>query len=216
MALFKNTFTLSGEGAVASYDALDISKGSAIATFYGADHGSNTKILYPSVVYSNIGYTQGTVNTAQDLDFDVLIDVPIIIEGKAVVAVPMLIGATSGGSAAHDCTVTAYIRKYSGVTETDLDNEAYMLDDVTVAGANNATYRLVVLGLDIPYTKFKAGDYLRVTVTTSVIGANIYTGIFHDPESRTPSTLVPSTVTLSAVSWAHPVLKALIPVVIDL
>lgn len=117
-----------------------------------------------------------------DLDFDVVTDVPVVIEGKVNIMVPW--GLTGIDSPYLTFYMIAKLRKYSGTTETEIASTQTDSYQIT---ANKASIWPIVI--NAPETKFKKGDTIRLTLLvydvdagTTAAGQTFY--IVHDPEDR--------------------------------
>lgn len=173
-----------------SYDFVDVATGQAIKTLWGCDFEDGTYKLHGNTVIAYIGGTGSGANGTLDIDFDLAIERQLKIEGQAVIYVPMAFESNSG-TVDVTSTVTAYIRKYSGVTETTLVSGAVAVTSPVVVGGES-TFALATFNLEVPRTNFKKDDILRLTITTSAPGANKAVILFHDPSDRAGAEIIPS------------------------
>jgi len=162
-------------GQIVSYEFEDILAQRTYRAMYGGNTKGNKYFLLGFVFPSQTVFTQGLggSTTVVDKDFDVEFKSSQVIEGLAIAQLTCVpIG---------DTTVTPYIyiRKYSRAgVETDL---------VSVTGTGAATTQQECYGLDVPQTKFKRGDFLRITVRidTNTSGAGAGGKFWHDPTGIT-------------------------------
>lgn len=184
-------------GVTNTFNYNDIATGKSIINHYGA-RASGAYLLMANRGYSDGTHTMsgknvgngliiGTSTPALDLDFDLEFDRPRVIEGKTLISVPIVIGldaaVTSKGK------VNVIVRKVVGGTsgaETDLVSRATKVVSFTgTSGSEQRHFRMIAVIVDIPRTKFKAGDILRLTCVTYVeTGNTIRGGIGHDPKGR--------------------------------
>ena len=153
--------TQQGEGAVASYSYTDILESTGVVNFYMGYAGA-TKVLSSSRFYSGTSYNSETIaNSATavkeiDLDFDVLINKSMTVKGTCIASVPTMITRSNGTIVSY---VVVYLRKWDGVTETDLASGASVsFSTAATAWKNQSAF------LSVPTTNFKKGEYLRATI----------------------------------------------------
>ena len=195
-------FPVPPESAIASYTFNEFASGQGIQIFYLGDirlTGGTVDTKEYALFTEAFPPATGTYvpTGAVDLDFDVTIRKPIIIGGTALVS---LRSSYVNGGAQTDVTYTSYIRKYSGGVETDIVSGAVILRHLVGTTAQKD----VVHKLTVPTTKFKAGDILRYTITTS---ANTGGGFGIDPTN---------TVDLPQIAGGKSMSLLYIPVKIDL
>lgn len=181
--------------AVASFNFDDIAEGTGIVVF----HGGNTKtssgaykyVLRKNEFYSNEissgGIVAGTVdNKLLDMDFDVTFNKPKIIDGEALVSIPV---GVSGNVAASNYVgyVAVAVQKVSDGVETEL----YALTSGSLVNTAESfqSERNTIL-LDLPRTTFKIGDKLRLQIQLYGRGNgadSAYVLIGMDPKNRVQS-----------------------------
>ena len=180
--------------AIASYDYIDVSEGSGIVVLYGiAGTSANTftRETIPSNKVVQYGQMTGDPNVktkALDVDYDLMLNYPKTIKGKAVVAVS--IGFNSIVNETNIISAKALIRKWDGTTETEIvskESDTYEKLGVGIFS------RTMLIEMDVPETNFKAGEYLRLTIEfygTRPLGAagSPYCGFGNDPADRNDST----------------------------
>lgn len=202
----------SGEGSISTYDFFDLATGKGYKTFYlTASSGALT--LNPNPFYSNDKDVRktGTTALAAGLDFDVEFLKPLTIDGKAIINLPTFYsgGANSG------------LEVRGAIQKLDINN---VLTNIA-SGAATATYtdtagnytgRVHCIIIDIPKTKFKAGETLRVNVFYPT-GQNEISFMF-DPKNRTSINQVDYSVApyITGGVIATTAATANIPIVIDL
>jgi hypothetical protein len=148
-----------------TYDFVDIISGTGYINFYlGLGYGNSA---YANML-SNYTYYSSAMATNGDNDFDVLLNRPMDIQGMGIVNIPVKPTNGSGHS------VTVYIRKWDGVTETEIVSATSI--DVIGSGL----YFMLCVPLVIPLTHFKRGETLRV----SIIGDNTAVNYGVDPKNR--------------------------------
>lgn len=191
--MFKN---IRRERFLASYNYIDLARGKAIQAFYGAK-GITAYHLSEVELYSNDIQTYHTAGNyvltkILDLDFDVVFDVPRTIDGLANVNATMGITKIAVWVPATASTyIIAKIRKYSGVTETDLVTATSSTH--AVSGESGTTSLVLNIDANIPSTHFKIGDTLRLTIEQWAVttGTGNYSiGFGHDPKGRDGSVII--------------------------
>ena len=206
MAIIPNQFrNIIGERQITSYDFLDLSKGNAIQLWYGLQ-GRAKYLLHETIVYSDLIETTANVTAIVanakrlDIDFDMLFARPQILGGQIILNMVQGCRCESFGHEASTCTTYAIakMRKYSGVTETELCNVQSKSLVVTATGIGSHGDIIHCMECTLPKTKFKAGDIFRMTIeiwsATVGVGGGIITwkvGFGHDPENRdSPSGII--------------------------
>lgn len=145
-----------------TYNFTDLAAGTGIITFY-AGNTIDLNLLSNNTFYSDTVSKSASVSTSGayakdlDLDFDCLLNRPLVIQGKVVVNVPILVTNSLADVYGY---VVVRLRKWDGVTETEIaDNTS------SVAFVNGGSkYLMTGTDLNIPLTTFKKGEYLRLTV----------------------------------------------------
>lgn len=189
---------IKAERYLSNYDFIDLVRGKAINTFLAAKAVA-TYALGEIELYSNTTTTYlsggGIMAWTKilDIDFDVTFDTPRTIDG--ISNVNITVGITKQGAwmpAAAQTYIIAKIRKYSGVTETDLVSSQSSTHSVT--NESGTTSQMLNIEADIPKTHFKIGDKLRLTIEQWAMrqfaGGSYYIGFGHDPKNRTGDTVI--------------------------
>lgn len=175
-----------------TYNYIDIAAGTGIINFY-AGKTVDLNLLSNSTFYSDVVLTTSTVLNAGyqkviDLDFDVLLNRPLNLAGSVVLNVPISVYTNTSPN-----TLSAYIiakvRKWDGVTETDIcENQSSTFSQLN-PGTSPGTFRMLAIDLTIPLTHFKIGEYLRLTIEgwakDTAASGNSYLNLGHDPMNRT-------------------------------
>tara|TARA_R100001530_G_scaffold121179_1_gene88570 strand:+ start:240 stop:875 length:636 start_codon:yes stop_codon:yes gene_type:complete len=176
--------------AIASFDGFDLASGVGIKVFYAGDT-ENEQVMSDVSFYSKNIFTSGkgtttTLTKKLDVDFDIKIKNTMTINGTSIVNLPMAFTFLNGAFAGQ-AQFFIKLRKYSDTTETDIASNNTEL----ISGNNNSYYRMGAFYLDIPPTKFKKDDLLRLTVEgwakINTLGSGDGTEIkfAHDPKNRT-------------------------------
>ena len=185
-----------------TYNSIDIASGTGIINFYAGDTVDlnllSNSTFYAETVVTRITLNTGAVAKVLDVDYDVTLNRPLNIAGKVVLNVPIDL-EDSGGGATTQMYVLAKVRKWDGVTETDICNNQSSNLSVTATGV--FTYKMLAIDLNIPLTHFKIGEVLRLTLECwgNTSAGTHYGHLAHDPMSRTTgfdtSGAVPSRLT---------------------
>ena len=156
-----NTFGIRGEKVIASYNFIEFASGTGVINMYAGN--TVDKKLLSNVIYSSDVVSTGSGHTTSvsyvkmlDIDFDVLINKPLIIEGTTAVNVPIglkQIGNTAGAGG----YVIARLKKED---VTIVTNQSRVVSNPTTA----QKYDMLGIDLVIPKTHYKIGDILRLTV----------------------------------------------------
>lgn len=160
----KTDFLVSGEGAVASYNGIDLASGNGFATFYPTDTSNNQYYLSSQVVYADTGFYLNS-SGALDRDFDVTFLKPITIKGLAYISIPV---SDASGANSHNETVTVTIRVVRSGVETDIGTANATK---TIDSANNK-FKMFTFLIDCAETSLKIGDKLRLTIQLTASGGN--------------------------------------------
>lgn len=181
---------------IANYDFVDIASGTGYITFYPGLSLNNT--IYTTVndiVLSNFKfYTTGpnpyiggtlsssaTKSVVADYDFDVVLNRPMDISGKAFVNLPVYTNQSSG-STDGDVYFVVAVSKWDGSTETQIASSEIQLYPVVIDG-----YRMLCTSFTLPLTHFKRGETLRLTLRVLLSRSSGTTSgrIGVDPMNRT-------------------------------
>ena len=191
-------FPLPSESAVASYNYTDMAEGTGVTMFYlAATNGDN--ILTPNQIYSDvIEYSTGEHNLTtdfvknMDVDYDLsAFNSPRTVKGTAYINFTG--HQWKSGTAVVTSKFTIKVRKWDGVTETEIGNAT------TAEITDAAGYKLTALAIPLTQTHFGIGDVLRVTIegydkedahfsdTTNILIVG------QDPMNRDGTYIIPST-----------------------
>lgn len=157
----------SGEQIISSYSFADTVQNVGYIKFYGLIT-SDDELLTPQTPYSNeVTKSAVTVITTTpakvlDVDFDVLFNVQARIRGLAYVTVPVANYAPDS-AITKTVYIVARIRKYDGSTETEIANKQGKSWTYATTATNIYT-SLHTVAINVPLTKIKKSEYLRVTI----------------------------------------------------
>lgn len=180
---------------IANYNFVDIASGTGYVEFY-AGNTVDLKVLsnftyYADTIITNFAVADAAYTKIVDDDYDVLLNRPLDVKGLGIVNVPIF-----GLSNQVHLYVVARLRKWDGVTETEVVNNQSRTFD-----SGGSEYTMLSIDLNTPLTHYKVGEYLRLTIevwekTTGAASSGIYA---HDPKNRTTgwdaSGAVPSMLT---------------------
>lgn len=214
--------TPGGAETLISYDYFDASSGTGYQTYYAGMTGIASGALSNNVFFSNNLNTNALITTTTfakyiDKDFDVLLNMPINVQGDAIVDVPM--GFYHNGNSASptaDTFILARLRKYDGTTETEVALASSAIWTAGVAVASLFNYNMRTCKIRVPMTHYKSGEYLRLTIEAWAKEGqanNNQVIIYHDGANR--SDMDGETFNNSLVSGAS-ILKLQLPLKIDL
>lgn len=186
-----------GEQSIASYDYVDLADGIGYVTLYGSvTQISSAGLLTKSTIYSDLITRQGTITGTAgakcfDIDFDNVINKPLVIRGKAYINIPM-VGYQQAADGDTFVWPECYLRKWDGTTETNIATASGAMIRHNFTSPTHTYYhpRMSLVVLDVPLTRFKKGETLRLTVEAwgceNTTGTSIM-NIGHDPKNRTDS-----------------------------
>ena len=191
-------FPLPSESAVASYNYTDMAEGTGVTMFYlAATNGDN--ILTPNQIYSDvIEYSTGEHNLTtdfvknMDVDYDLsAFNSPRTVKGTAYINFTG--HQWKSGTAVVTSKFTIKVRKWDGVTETEIGNATTAELSTSTAGQ----YILTALAIPLTQTHFGIGDVLRVTIEgydkeAAPDSTNILI-VGQDPMNRDGTYIIPST-----------------------
>jgi len=175
---------------LANYNFVDIASGTGYINFY-AGTTVDLKLLsnftyYSDTIYST--YTAAANSNAvlgMDEDFDTVLNRPLDLNGLGIVNVPVSIyynGVNTGS-----VYVIALLRKWDGVTETEIVSNTSRTFSVTLSGAIPEKWNMMAIDLTAPVTHFKKGETLRLTIRVYCTCGNdpVIFKYGHDPKNRT-------------------------------
>lgn len=155
-------------GNFVNYSYLDIATGTGYVDYY-AGTASGAEILsnlpfYSDEIESNALITN-LVNTIRvSKSFDLLFNVPQNVRGDAIVEVPIAYWHLQSPAYSANSYIVAVIKRWDGTTETDIAEGSSGKWEGSGGGIGHWSYRMRTAKITIPYTHFKAGEYLRLTV----------------------------------------------------
>jgi len=206
--------------AVASYDFFDLASGKGIKTFYCGDvnsvSGANT-IEYKmgtSPWYSDQGYFVRTRAEGAwiDLTFDMILNMPLVIEGETIINVPIIQKNDSGGTNNITSHTIAALYKVDGDQAIFLGSGASVFKKNGV-GNNEGIFHLHAISFDIPKTRIIPNQKMRVNVQSSGKYVQV---VGFDPHGRTNDEIFDGTGAASTDWGTTTALTAQIPIVIDI
>lgn len=192
-------FPLPAENAVASYSYTDLAEGTGVTMFYllatNGDNILSQNQIYSDVIELNSG-SHALTNTFvknQDVDYDLTaFNAPRTVKGTAYMNFTYHI--YKSGSQIVTAYWTIKVRKWDGVTETEIGNASTPEINSSVTGE---AYDLTALAIPLTQTHFAIGDVLRVTVegydkeAAADSTNNLIIG--QDPMNRDGTYIIPST-----------------------
>jgi hypothetical protein len=190
-------FLKTPEGAIASYDYVDLDEGTGIVKLYGSnvvDNGTTSYVLSRNVTHSNDVFTFYTTGSSGpdakrlDLDFDLTFNLPKIIRGKFLAEISWIAGHTTSANKGGTSYAIVKIRKWDGAVETEIASNTKS-DTMTVVSLDSwGVTRQIEIDL-ASKTHFRKGETLRITVemwsTANSSGTQL--ALMHDPKDRQPS-----------------------------
>jgi len=190
----KKSFIKSGEGAIATYDYIDIANGVGIASFDAFATQASGAVITQGLISSEVSgdpiYTR-IINTggATTHNFDVAFNTPRTMKGKVVLN--FTLGEIDDGGSCH-VVITLY--KGTNGVYTSLGTATCS----QFAGTDTKTdYYRKSLGITVTETNFKIGDIFRVTAVLNVyyVTGNHSSLLYYDPsnETLTSTVTVPKT-----------------------
>jgi len=196
-------------------DFTELATGQSNVIFYAGDVNSTsarvsgTTILSNNKFFSNNGTS--AAGATSDIDFDVVLDKQLVVEGDAVINVPVYLRNTVGGAGDGWCTVTAIVRHWDGTTETDLvTGTSIVVASMAVASSDKTT--LGTIKVNVPRTVFKKGETFRLTIQHGTMaGTANDAAIGYDPMGRTDLPSAPLTTWTTST-----ILSISVPIEVDL
>lgn len=193
----KNTYKGLPEEVLTSFDWLDLATGIGYKVLYAVDalvpsgSSSSSLALTTNIFYGQIGKSDFT-NIAGELNFDLEIEVPLTVEGVAIINCPV--------SSPHNLNLTLTWKIYR---VTAIGTEKQLGSTVTFTSVsmldNNA--RIMAVQIELPLTVLDEGEKLRLKVNNTNPGAAKTLRWSHDPGNRDldlgASTFVSSQLTLN-------------------
>lgn len=178
--LLPTNFPTPTETAVLSYPYADIAEGTGNVFYYPCrvsidnNTANDVYILATSTsIVPSATYTTVAGGVTVDWDYDVTFNAPKIIDGDAIFITPLY---ANGGGAGSSIVSQITVIQYDGSTETTLVAKTSAPQLNVAAGGGYGEFTLKV---NIPRTKFRVGDTLRITqeLTTQNDTGQVY----HDP-----------------------------------
>lgn len=213
-----NKFT-SGQGQqIATYNYVDVISGTGIVELFGGET-SGSYVLADKAFYSDqISYfvlvtPAGFLTPVSDLDYDVAINRPIIINGEIIVTATSSWNSGGGGATAQEYITAEAVIVHADASTTSLGTgqSSYATD----SGASSNKTR----AMKIAVTNYliKAGETFRITIKQYInktAGSDPVTaGWGHDPKDRNDDN--PEGAGVVGDAWTTQMI-VLLPIKIDL
>ena len=209
------TFLKTGEGAIASYDFINLVEGTGVIDFYagkGTDNdGDDIYFLSSTVMPSKEGGIESSVASGDAITISPVFELtpfnsPQVLQGTAIIKFTY---AADQDHVSDVWELKVALNHFDGSTETEIA----ALDKRFYPGSGlDKTNETAVL--TCPKTHFKIGDILRLNVrvrqTTSTGSSNHIAALGHDPLDRDGTYITPS----STEDYTQ--MKASIPFRVDL
>ena len=173
--------------AISTFAYSDIATGKVVVNHYGG-YTSGAYLLSKNIFWSD-GIE--TILGSDTFNFDLEFTRPRTVQGDMIVNVPVIVD--EGGSTVY---ISITIQKISGGVPITLIGPKLTKWNSPEGSVGKYVAHASMVNLEVPRTKFKTEDTLRVIVT--VIPGAQQTGIGHDPKNRTWS------LTIDAVSEDAP------------
>lgn len=176
---------------LANYDFVDIVAGTGFINFY-AGRTVDLNLLSNFQFYCDTIFTKSAalskVDTKMlDIDFDVLLNRPLDVKGIGILNVPLRLEKDL-----TPATVSAYViaklRKWDGVTETDIVTNT---SRTATYDGSLSEFSMLAIDLNTPLTHFKIGEYIRLTLeiygsySSAGTSSGQFVSVGHDPKGRT-------------------------------
>ena len=185
-------FRTHGEPSIASYNYTDIAEATGIVEYKGFKYVSGATLSGHLLTTSSLNsakpdtsITCGAVSgTFLNADFDVMFNMPRIIDGNMYAVIPLAMTDWTDKSA-RNCAVDVNVCHYDGTTETSMGRSSGGLYHASTSQTPEAD-RYTTLLIPLDRTHFKKGEYLRIKVhaTYSKAGGDGSVFIGHDPADR--------------------------------
>lgn len=187
MTIIPNHFTSASEGAIASYDWTDFVAKAGYKSYFPCQatlSGSTLNYLTPTAMDSRAPYTQYTAAAALallgELNFDLTFNNPAII-AAAPALINFIFSISQDGSTFHEITI---YHVSAAAVETSLGTA---MTPMRTATGGTQSFRESV-SITLTEKKFKAGEKLRVSISTYGLGNLEQTTLWHDPSTRSTAT----------------------------
>jgi len=201
----------SGEARTINFDFADVATGQSYVLLYGMDT-SEKYILTNIVNYGNSGATYAGAGTNLKINFDMAIEKGFSVEGKTYISVPIQFTHNSGDTPGVS-TWNFFIRNSTATSA--INDDTLVSGAIIINHAASITHKFFrkTIDLEVPKTKFKKGETLRITISNSNTPTGFSYGIGHDPANR-DETQIENSPTGSS-DWANSDLKVLLPIKIN-
>ena len=174
----------SSEGAIATYDYVDVAEGTGIIIYYACVAETSTAeafILTAQELYSTRIQEDTEQGNSIERNFDLApFNLPQTVKGTGYVSCFLNNGAGAGA------TVQARILKWDGSSESVV-SAAVISQSIT-----NGVEEGILLPFTMTETHFKTGDVLRLEVIITAPAGGVETRVGVDPQNRDGTDLTPS------------------------
>ena len=224
MALnFNNIFSGERERVITSYEFVDLAKQRAVIPLYGGHttiSAANLYTLSTTRFYSTYVSTAATISAAGgsqyilglNLNFDQLIELPMVIEGDIIVNVPLAVDANAASTGNVFADVFLHIIGKEGTNTLIGSSTTRILESTAGTLAKTITAVKINVGL----THLKGGDTFRLNIQVygNNVGGGDTTAVYlgHDPWNSDTNGGA------SEIDWGTTItaLQVLLPVRIDI
>jgi len=190
--------------AIASYSYTDIDSGTGYVIYYGSkdytessgnfDYSLSNNVHYSQIIEEEVGISGASPTLKWDIDYDLsAFNTSKVVEGKAIFEAPILSKTTVEWTG----YIKFILRKVDGTTSAETDLATAIVGDPSSGTGSNQLVPLAVGSCDVPKTKFKVGDILRVTFQMYAYATPSPSEgwIAHDPAGRQGGTRFTTQIT---------------------
>jgi len=194
---------------IVSTDFVDFATGQGLQKFYAVDLNGKD-VLTSTAVYGTSGATFIAAGTNINKTFDMIIKRTLTIDGDGLCTFPLMASHTTGDTSTP-WTYRAFLSKVTGGVDTVLASGAVVFSAFVIA-ADTSVHSRKTIYLDIPRTKFKVGDTMRLRISGSNVDAAPFAAALgHDPMNRS-KTSIPVPLTVTNGDWVDSELYILAPI----
>ena len=175
----------------AVFDFTDFSSGTGFVIYYGGNHSGgyilNSNTFYSEKVMTGAAQNGTTFTKVIDLDFDVLLNIPKIMKGTALISTGVGMKTAGGAAETMSSYIITKIRKWDGSTETEIaSGQSSTWADT--ASAVREVQGYFIVPVVVPETYIAEGESIRVTMELWVKSSQATAGnkwtLTHDPKNR--------------------------------
>tara|TARA_Y100000310_G_C20587970_1_gene766449 strand:+ start:664 stop:1347 length:684 start_codon:yes stop_codon:yes gene_type:complete len=221
-------FRKSAEGAIASYDFVDIAEGTGIVVFNGFTQNNSGALAYAltrnsphsNEVNTNFSADDAAYTKRIDADFDVVFNRPERVKGKMYVTLTLGAGEETTANRRCDMFFVARLRKVSGGIETEVAiGQSEKLTGWGSDASAAVDYKTLSIEVDIAtMERYRKDDTLRVTIEVwaKISNGNAVVYLLHDPKDRTDDDSAPVGGSQTTLLPATSIMSVFIPFILDL